>query len=290
MTGNKKLRAAVIAAAVAGVGAAVPVAFGDSMQSVNLDTSAGSSWMVSRNGATATSVVNVDSSYLLGSPSTGSSTPGGAWIGAAKINGYENQPNTDAFSPNHAAEWVSTDANAGVNNGDVNGTLYTYSDTFTLSSQFSGVGTLAIVGTLSSDNWVPQANSPLDSNLDGVFVTIGSNTYSIPVADFTASGALGQETMYDYAFQLAGLATFTSPQAITLSVNVVNSYEDTGNGINPGPTGLILAGAATATQTSQQSALPLPLPASAGVGFATIGMFGVLAAMRKRLTRKARIA
>jgi len=242
---------------------------------VSIDTFAGSGWTVTRVGDPTVQnapVVNV------GPPGA---SPLTSWISASTIN--SDQTAVDGLA--HSAQWVS-DASDGGGYSDVNGQEYVYTDTFSLINGFVGSAVFSLSGTLSSDNWIPTPTSPIPAATDGITLTYtdAGGTGSIPVS-LTGGAALGQETMYDYAFNADVLpSSFTSPATFTLTVDVVNSYEDPTNGQNPGPTGLILAGSASATTLGSA----VPLPRSGEMAFAIMAAMGGFAA-RKRLSRRSQM-
>jgi hypothetical protein len=207
------------------------------------------------------------------------SYPLSAWVAASTVNATQTGIDNQA----HSAVWVS-DANDGGGQSDVNGQEYVYTDTFTVDPNFNGPGVIALTGTISSDNWIPQPDSP---TISGLPFTAGVTLNGLPVT-LTGGSSLGQETMYAYTFNaLLTPTNFTSPTTFTLSVDVVNSFEATTNGQNPGPTGLILAG--TAIVNPAAGSAPVPLPA-AGLGFSMLGGFVAIGSLRKRFKRTAQIA
>jgi hypothetical protein len=277
MASKIKKMSLLAVAVVAGVG--FSSARADSV--VNLDTTgggaslSGNNWVVSGGGPNSnkfsdTTAVAVSAASLPGS-----------WVTATTVNGDQNK---SEGTSSHNAVWVSTDDSAGVNNGDVDGTTYVFSDTFTMPAPASPPksGYLIITGTYSLDNWVTgQAEVSLD-------YTVGGKTYSDPI---TYTSETGDEFTYRYAYNLSGgsLKSVALPEDFTLNIGVTNSYADgtSGDGKNPGPVGLILAGTASIQQADVAA---VPLPASAGVGFSMLAGLGLLAGVRRKLFARPRIA
>jgi hypothetical protein len=260
----------VLAAVVAALGAVTPMV---QANSVVLDTlsnangTADTGWMVSRttdpaSSGTAIGVVAIPNSDI---PGYGNSAQSGVWYPASSLgNGNSNW-----------VSWSSPDVkNTGSNYaGDLQGTQYTYSKTFTLASDFTGPGSFTLSGTMAFDNFVSSVSLKVnDKEVPNAITLTPVTTYPVSIGTYTEFG-------YVYTINAAAAPMdFSSPTTFVLTVNGVNkdSYSQ------PGPTGFIFAGTATA--------VPVPLPAAAGVGFGMLGGFGLLAGLRKRLRRRARIA
>ncbi len=225
MRSNKPYHAAILAAAIAGLGLAVPSAFADV---VTLDTGI-APWMVTRtliggesmantNGGdsagdsetyTAVDVLNPYSNWI--NPSTlgdGLSN----WIGwfALSGNGYEG----DASNPN-----ITDD-----------GTSYVYTDTFTLAGTANSLFEIngALVG---GDNIITDISLEDDTAAENVPLTISYNPLFPTNYYFQAN-----------SFSAFASGLFPPPQTFTLTVDVVNW--DTDPYDDPEGTGMILDGSA----------------------------------------------
>ena len=245
----KKMAMLAVAASVTGVGTSMVRA-----DSVNLDTFQGSNWMVQR--------------VTIGGESD-------TTTGTFAVQNVTNNPGWSLLSdPN--AQWVSWNSGTGTGyTGDVNGTQYVYTDTFTLGDL--GTNGLTLSGTFLTDNYATGVTLTMNGNPVAVTLT-PDDPQSVLPPDPTEFG-------YHYAVDVSALGAFDGSAQFVLSVATVNSYADPANlnaGTNPGPTGFEFSGVAT-TDTLRGGAPAVPLPDAAWMGMSLIGGLGGLKVLRKRV-------
>ncbi len=245
----------LMAALVATLGVGITAAHASS---VSLDTFQGSNWTVQR--------------VLVGGESDSTT-------GTFAVQNVASNPGWASLSdPN--AKWVSWNSNTGSGyTGDVNGTQYVYSDTFTLGS-FTGAGTFSLSGSFLVDNYATSVTLTVNGNPVGVTLTKGDPSSVLPP---TAT-----EFGYRYSIDVSSLGAFTSPEQFVLSVTTVNSYADAGNlanHTNPGPTGFQFEGSACATASEVTQVRAVPTPEAVWAGLSMLGGLGGFSAMRKKLLR-----
>ena len=191
------------------------------------------------------------------------------------------------------ASWVSAGADYGIGySGDVNGTVYQYTNTFTMTA---GVGSLfTLGGAFSTDNAL-LGYSLVDLTDPSVNpITIQVSPESVPTA------VPNSEYAYNYVFDAIAGAEFNAPDThqYALTLDVLNAYENaagTGSedpgtlhgGATPGPTGMIFSGFASASRGG--SIPPVPLPKSAGPGLSMLAGLGIYSALRKRFSRASNV-
>jgi type VI secretion system secreted protein VgrG len=144
---------------------------------------------------------------------------------------------------------------------------------FASSAQLTGTLTLNDLGDPNAQ-FVFQIGSTLTTATDSSVVTIyGGSTLGANVFwQVDSSATLGTGTAFE--------GHILALDSITLT---------TGATILDG-SALARNGAVTLDANTITNAVPVPLPASEGVGFGTLGGFGVLFLIRRHLTRKPRIA
>jgi hypothetical protein len=243
----------LLAAAVATACMSLSAARADS---VSLDTTAGSGWQVSR---TPTAGAPDQTAY------------NGAVQNVASIPW--------AFTTlGGNSQWVSWNSSTGNGyTGDINGTSYVYSDTFTLNPSYTGPATFSLSGTFAFDNWVSSVTLTSDGNIVPITLTSVLPTDPLEPTEF------GYQ--YTISADVSGF-NFNSPSTFVLTVAGVNSYnpddQDHAN-TNPGPTGFIFSGTASADPVQVGAATAAPLPGAAGMGMAMLAVMGAVAGVRKRL-------
>lgn len=214
---------------------------------VNLDTFNGSGWTVTR--------------VLSGGESNTTA------VSDQAVAEVANNPGWNVLADSNA-KWVSWSSGTGTGyTGDVNGTSYIYSKTFTLGD-FSGSGAFSLSGTFLTDNYATD-----------VSLTIGGAPVPVTLTG-TVVPPTPTEFGYRYSVDVDSASSFTSPETFVLTITTVNSYADAGNlanQTNPGPTGLAFSGVASA------SAVPTPDAALAGLSL--LGGLGGMSVLRKRVLR-----
>jgi len=309
MKRNKQVRAAILVAVMAGLGAMTAGAYADS---VSLDTGLAaqvgspydstSGWSVARVlvGSETTGNYDVGNGLydLYGTGPANSVTYAAQTITPADVlnDGYISGSliggaNTPAaltlatgLVPDTSAQWVTwsngvggtPDAAGAGYSGDSQGTNYVYTESFTLGN-FNGPTALMLAAEIASDNLV--TNITLTSTDPGL--------PTVPITyDSVAAAGDGFDTAFSADVPFIPAADFTSPATFTLSVYVKNNDAFSGG---PYATGVILTGIAEADGGGADDVSLAPLPASARVGFGLLGVFGAVAAIRKRVRRSSRI-
>jgi hypothetical protein len=248
----KKMAMIAVAVSVAGTSTSLVRA-----DSVSLDTYQGSSWTVQR--------------VTIG----GESDP---TTGTFAVQEVTNNPGWSSLSdPN--AQWVSWNSNTGTGyTGDVNGTQYIYTDTFTLGD-LTGANDLTLAGSFLTDNYAT-----------GVTLTANGNPVSVTLTPDDPLSVLPPnptEFGYHYAVDVSALDGFVGNEQFVLTVTTVNSYADPANlsaGTNPGPTGFEFSGVAASSVDKGGDAPPaVPTPEAAWMGMSLLGGIGGLKVFRKRL-------
>ena len=220
---------------------------------VSLDTADGSGWTVTR--------------VLVGGESNTTAANNVAAVEVANNPGW-----ADLGDPN--AKWVSWDSSTGTGyTGDVNGTEYIYTKSFTIGG--AGSNKLLLGGSFLTDNYATS-----------VTLTIGSDV--LPVS---LDGAVVPPTPTEFGYRnlvdVSAVEDLTSPEVVTLTITTVNSYADPANldaGTNPGPTGFEVSGVAS-TDVGRSGAPATPLPEAAMSGMSLLSGIGGLSVLRKRLLR-----
>jgi len=233
---------AAIAIAVVSVGSGTAA----HAESISLNTYHGSGWVVER----LAPLPVVTSQSAAGAGAFGVfdiAAPNGAWISAA------NTAFTLTGAPSDtAAKWVGADTD-GVVGTDTNGQQYVYTKSFSFLDPSPSDVTLNAV--FSTDNSIAFVF------FNGVDVT---SSISVPGSAFIPGN------LFEGTFKLAlSLTTTTLSPTMNphlLQIVTVNSHQIVGNGLDPGPAGLILSGYADAT------VVPVP-PAVLAVGFAMLASF-----------------
>ncbi len=238
------------AAAMAVLGAALPMAQASSVDLSTYATADGSGWTVVRTAP--------------------ASTPG------ATENVVDVNPVNPAWIPSLGASftnalWVSDNAGSGNGTSDEDGTIYTYSKSFSID--FSTSDTLQLSGEFTADNYVQSVDlyegSTLVANL------------------FTNTDAFAQKI---FGFQsgiplTGGAGGFSQTQTFTLQVTALNDDGPSNTGDFSGPTGFMLGGTAQALGGGATQTIAAPLPDAAFMGVSMLSAMGGVSAMRKRLRR-----
>src|SRR5271170_949346 len=125
----------IAASVIASLGIALPLAQASSVSLDTYATSDGSGWTVVR---------------------TAPASAPGAQENVVDVNPVNSNwiPSLDA--PYSSAQWVSDNAGSGNGTNDLDGTVYTYSDTFTLD--FSTGNMLQLTGEFAADNYVQSVD------------------------------------------------------------------------------------------------------------------------------------
>ena len=238
------------AAAMAVLGVALPMTQASSVDLSTYATADGSGWSVVRtapasNPGATENVVDVN-------------PVNPAWISSLGAS-YSN------------ALWVSDNAGSGNGTNDEDGTVYTYSKSFSLD--FSTSDALQLTGEFTADNYVQSVDiyqgNTLIANL------------------FTNTDAFAQKI---YGFQsgiplTGGAGGFDQVQSFTLQVTALNDDGPANSGDLSGPTGFMLGGTAQTVGGGATQTAVVPLPDAAFMGVSLLSAMGGVSAMRKRLCR-----
>ena len=247
----KKMAILAVVVSVTDVGASMVRA-----DSVNLDTFQGSGWMVQR--------------VTVGGESDSTT-------GTFAVQNVTNNPGWSSLS-DPSAQWVSWGSDTGTGyTGDVNGTQYVYTDTFTLGD-LSSTNALTLSGTFLTDNYATGVTLTMNGTPVAVTLT-ADDPQSVLPPNPTEFG-------YHYAVDVSALGAFDGSAQFVLSVMTVNSYADPANlnaGTNPGPTGFAFSGIASSDTLSGSATIAAPLPDAAWMGMSLIGGLGGLKVLRKRI-------
>ena len=238
------------ATAMAVLGVALPMAQASSVDLSTYASADGSGWSVVRTAPSSSPGATEDVVDI--------NPLNTAWISSLGAS-YSN------------ALWVSDNANSGNGTSDVDGTVYTYSKSFSLD--FSTSDTLQLTGEFTADNYVQSVDlyqgSTLVANL------------------FTNTDAFAQKI---YGFQsgiqlTGGAGGFNHVQSFTLQVTALNDDGPTNTGDFSGPTGFMLGGTAQTIGGGATQTAVVPLPDAAFTGMSLLSAMGGISAIRKRLRR-----